>query len=100
MTRWEIESPGRAFAHKLELAAAELSLKSERTSLKSLGSNVHWHLSHPGRAGTLEATWLIDADQAWLCVRANRRADWIEPTVHALLALLDAGTMREIGTHG
>jgi hypothetical protein len=86
--RWNIEEPGPAFDSRFGAVAAVLGLQIRRTSLKSLAPNVHWHLAAPDRTGTLEATWLIDADEAWLCVRDNRRAKWVDPMAAAILKLL------------
>jgi len=83
--RWNFESTGPGFDYRLEHAASELGLHWTRYLLKSQKHNIHWHFRVPGKAGTLEATWLIDTGEAWLSLRANRQADWAVAAANMLV---------------
>ena len=88
MKRWEFDRVLPGFDLRLERVAQELGLRSKRFVLKSLPANVHWHFGIKGATGTLEGTWLIDSEQAWLVVRANRHADWVDAAANALVQRL------------
>jgi hypothetical protein len=88
MRRWEFDEASAGFDARLDLAAQELGLSSKRHILKSLPANVHWHFGKVGAKGTLEATWLPDAQKAWLAVRSNRSGDWIEEAATKLIERL------------
>jgi len=86
--RWKFADVSPGFDVRLEQVARDLGLRSQRFALKSLPTNVHWHFVMEGATGTLEATWLIDSQQAWLSVRANRHADWVDLAAGTLIRRL------------
>ena len=86
--RWDFDDAQAGFDERLETAGQALGLTVRRFVLKSLPTNVHWHFGIEGTTGTLEATWLIDSQTAWLSVRSNRNAEWVDGAVVALLRRL------------
>jgi len=83
VTRWDLH-PRADFELWFETTLSELGLSFERTTLKSLPPNVHWHIRRPGSKGVLEATWIRNGE-AWLSVHSNRQAEWIHQMVELIL---------------
>jgi len=86
--RWDLADASPGFDTRLEQAARELGLRVQRFPLRSLPAKVHWHFGVQGAKGTLEATWLIDSERAWLSVHANRRGDWVDAAAKSLIERL------------
>jgi hypothetical protein len=85
MRRWNLDVASCGFDDRFEKLIAELGLEYHRTILKSLPSNAHWHIRKKGSKGTLEATWLIEAEEAWVSLRANREAIWAADAAESIV---------------
>jgi hypothetical protein len=57
---------------------------SNPTPLKTYPGSLHWHLTKPGQAGTLELTWWPKGQRLWAKVASNREAPWIDQALQEL----------------
>ncbi|MEO7909667.1 MAG: hypothetical protein ABIV47_08470 [Roseiflexaceae bacterium] len=70
----------------IEHAIIDAGLLTERLELRSYPGATHWHIRRLGTKGTLELTYWPTKSRLWFAIHANRRAEWISPTLDDLMA--------------
>ncbi|MBC8064333.1 MAG: hypothetical protein H7Y17_05850 [Chlorobia bacterium] len=83
--RYDLNPPAENVIETFEKACRDLGLKVHQGSLAKYPECIHWHLTISRQKGTLEGTWWSTNHTLWIEIRPNRKADWMEPVVKALV---------------
>lgn len=83
-----------------EVCVSEALTITMKGALKMFPGSTHWHLKHGKERGILEVTWWprpgeTEPARLWLSAHGNRMAEWVEPRMPHLKAVIEARLAEE-----